>query len=138
MWHAIKTYLLYTWGGLHRYFGNQNNLAKEHRRAVHYFARAYEANPKMQRALLARAILLGRELGDEAGALADLALLLEQDPTYGPALFNRALVYQQMGKYQAALADLEAYLRLPQPDAYRQPARRLRQALEGILESGGA
>lgn len=133
MWQTLKAYLLYTWGGLHRYFGNQNNLVEEHRRAVHYFARAYAANPQMQQALLARAILLGRELDDVEGALADLGTLLEQDPAYGPALFNRALIYQQMGQYRPALADLNAYLRLPQDDAYRQPARRMRQVLEGIL-----
>ena len=36
-------------------------------------------------------------------------------------------------QYRLALADLNAYLRLPQSDAYRQPARRMRQVLEGIL-----
>ena len=137
MWQIIKSYLFYTWGGLHRYFGNQNNLADEHRRAIHYFGRAYRANPGMQQALLARAILLGRELEETEAALADLATLLKDDPTYGPALFNRALIYQQLGKYRLALADLKAYLRLPPSDPYREPARRMHQLLEAVLEGDG-
>ena len=77
MWRIIKSYLFYTWGGLHRYFGNQNNLVKEYRRAVDYFTRAYETNAEMQQALLARAVLLGRELAEPDAALADLETLLE-------------------------------------------------------------
>lgn len=134
MWKLIKSYLFYTWGGLHRYFGNQNNLVTEHRRAVHYFTRAYEANPEMEQALLARAILRGRELEETDAALADLETLLADDPTYGPALFNRALIYQQLGKYTLALADLNAYLRVPQADGYRESVRHMRRLLEAIVE----
>ena len=134
MWRVIKAYLFYTWGGLHRYFGNQNNLATEHRRAVHYFTRAYETNPEMQQALLARAVLLGRELEQTEAALADLQVLLADDPTHGSALFNRALIYQQLGQYQLALADVNAYLRVPQTDGYRESARHMRRLLEAVLE----
>lgn len=134
MWQTVKAYLLYTWGGLHRYFGNQNNLLKEHRRAVHYFTRAYETNPAMQEALLARAILLGREMDQPEAAIADLEALLAEDPTYGPALFNRALVYQQLGEYALALADVDAYLLLPQSDSYRQSALSMRRLLAAVVE----
>lgn len=136
MWRTIKAYLFYTWGGLHRYFGNQNNLPKEHRRAVHYFSRAYEANPAMQDALLARAILLARELDQPQAAIADFETLLAQDPIYGPALFNRALVYQQLGEYTLALADVNSYLRLPESDNYRQSALTMRRLLETVVEEG--
>lgn len=136
MWRTIKAYLLYTWGGLHRYFGNQNNLLKEHRRAAHYFTRAYETDPAMQQALLARAVLLGREMDQPEAAIADFETLLAEDPTYGPALFNRALVYQQLGKYSLALADVDAYLRLPQRDSYRQTALAMRRLLESVVEEG--
>ena len=134
MWRIIKSYLFYTWGGLHRYFGNQNNLVEEHRRAVHYFTRAYEANAGMEQALLARAVLLGRELAEPDAALADLETLLAEDPTHGPALFNRALIYQQQGKYRQALADLNQYLRVPQNDGYRESVRHMRRLLEAIVE----
>lgn len=134
MWRLIKSYLFYTWGGLHRYFGNQNNLANEHRRAVHYFTRAYETNPQMKQALLARAVLLGRELEETEAALADLETLLVEDPANGPALFNRALIYQQQGEYRLALADLNQYLRVPQTDDYRESVRQMRRLLEAIVE----
>lgn len=136
MWQTIKAYLLYTWGGLHRYFGNQNNLLHEHERAVHYFTRAYETNPAMQQALLARAILLGREMDRPEAALADFETVLRADPACGPALFNRALVYQQLGRYALALADLNAYLRLPESDPYRPTAQELQRLLLELVDEG--
>jgi tetratricopeptide (TPR) repeat protein len=134
MWRTIKAYLLYTWGGLHRYFGNQNSLTREHRRAVYYFTRAYETNPAMEQALLARAILLGREMEEPEAALADFDELLQKNPDNALALFNRALIYQQRGNYPEALADINAYLRLPANDPYRETARHMQHLLVGLLD----
>jgi tetratricopeptide (TPR) repeat protein len=122
MLRIIRAYLLYTWGGLHRYFGNKDNLPREHERAAHYFARAHQLHPGMVQARLARAIILWRELDRSDEAIADLTALLQDDPAYAMALFNRALAYQQAGRYALALADLEAFLALNRPGAYRQTA----------------
>lgn len=134
MWRIVKSYLLYTWGGLHRYFGNMNNIPHEHRRAVHYFTRAYETNPSMRRARLARAIILYREMDRLQEAIADFDALLQEDARYGPALLNRAMAHQQAGNYRMALDDLQAYLQLPQIDEYRDLALRLRGLLQDVVD----
>ncbi len=109
MFRMIWAYLLYTWGGLHRYFGNSNHARREHETAVDYFARALLIRPAFRQARLARGILLSRELERHDEALAEFNWLLEEDETDGEAKLNRAVMYQQIGKYAAALADFEAY-----------------------------
>ena len=133
MWRVFKAYLLYTWGGLHRYFGNLNNIPHEHERAVHYFTRAYNLNPAMHQARFARAVILWREMERVEEALADFDALLQQDSAYAPALLNRALVYQQIGKYEEALADLQTYLALPPGDQFRDVAQRLEPLLRDLI-----
>lgn len=139
MWRTLKAYLLYTWGGLHRYFGNQNNLVSEHRRAVHYFSRALQTRPDMRQARLARAVILWRELEENDDALADLNLLIEQNPADGAALFNRALAHQQAGRYAVALSDVERYLALPTTadgdDGYYETAVHMATLLRELLNS---
>lgn len=130
MLHAVWAYVLYTWGGLHRLFGNANNLRREHERAVHYFTRAYVVNPNMRRARLARGVILWRELGRVDEALTDFDALLEADPADGEALLNRALARQECGHYALALADINAYLELPRNEAFRDLALRLQRLLE--------
>lgn len=105
-------WLLYTWGGMHRYFGIQNSLAREYERAIHYFSRAYDVDPTFRAARLHRGILLGRELGRISEAIADFDALLEEDPTYNLALFNRAMMWMENGRFSQALEDMEAYLEL--------------------------
>lgn len=134
MWRVIRAYLLYTWGGLHRYFGNLNNLPREHERAVHYFTRAYDVNPAMREARLARAVILWRELERIKEALLDFDALIQEDPAYGAALLNRALVYQQAGDYQRALDDLESYLALPPDRDYRDLAERIEPLLRDLVQ----
>ncbi len=134
MLRFIWAYLVYTWGGLHRYFGNKSNLRREHETAVHYFSRAYEIDPAFRRARLERGTLLWRELNRSQDALADFDALLEEDSAYGPALFARALVTQEYGRYQDALNDLDNYLALPEPEPYWDEAKRAATLLRQILE----
>lgn len=139
-WRFIKSWLLYTWGGLHRYFGNQNVMRSEHERAVHYFTRAYETDPRFRLARLSRAILLGRELGRVREALADLDALLNEDPAFAPAVLNRGLMLPEVGRYREALQDLETYLSHSQWKEHRQEAERIVIALRTIvadLDDGG-
>jgi tetratricopeptide (TPR) repeat protein len=132
-WHFVKSWLYYTWGGLHRYFGNQNIMQSEHERAVHYFTKAYNTDPRFRQARLIRAILLGRELGRTDEALADFDALLADDPHYASALLNRGLVFQEIGRYQEALSDLQAYLNLNERDAHRLEAQRIVPLLQEII-----
>jgi tetratricopeptide (TPR) repeat protein len=133
MLRFIYAWLVYTWGGLHRYFGNQNSMRSEHERAVHYFTRAYEIDPDFRQARLARAILYFRELGRSQEALADFNALLADDPTYAEALLNRAMLAQEHGRYQDALDDLQAYLQLA-PDQHLIEVQRMAATLQALLD----
>ncbi len=132
MLRFLWAYLVYTWGGLHRYFGNQNSMRSEHEAAVRYFSKAYEIDPTFQRVRLERGVLLFRELGRMEEAQADFDALLEEDPEYAPALFNRAMLAQQNGRYPDALADLEAYQTLEDHE-YRREADQMIHLLRTLL-----
>jgi len=133
MLRFLWAYLVYTWGGLHRLFGNTNSMRSEHEAAVRYFNKAYEIDPTFQRVRLERGILLFRELGRYDEALADFnALLVDESGYERETLFNRALLYQQIARYQDALADLNAFLDLP-PGDYYQEAARMREVLQALL-----
>lgn len=125
----------YMWGSLHRHFGNRSAFRREHLAALRCFNRACDLDPNLLSARLDRGILLWRELGKVEEGLADFNHLLAGDPAYGPALLNRAMVYQEIGQYQAALSDLEAYLALPVEDeTYYQIAGRTADLLRKLLE----
>jgi tetratricopeptide (TPR) repeat protein len=131
---AIQARVFYSWGSLHRNFGNVSSLRSEHRAAVLRFTQAYEKDPGLRQARLDRGIVLYRELGQHEAALEDFNALLEEDPTYGPALLNRAMVGQERGEYATALADLEAYLAIsPEGDQYRSIADRTAALLREII-----
>lgn len=135
MWKFIYSWMLYTWGGLHRYFGNQNVIRHEFERAVHYFSRAYEVDPTFVNARLQRAVLLSRELGQHEAALVDLNGVLDVEPDNQEALFNRAMTYQTMGQYVEALTDFERFLTRSQPgDGYADEARRITAVLRDIIQ----
>lgn len=108
-------------------------MPSEHERAVHYFTRAYEADPRFRMARLSRAILLGRELGRPQEALDDFDALLQDDPQYGPALLNRGLMLQEIGRYHEALRDLEAYLNVIGEGQHRAEALRIITVLREIV-----
>ncbi len=137
MFRLIYAYLVYTWGGLHRYFGNLNSMRREQETAVRCFTRAYEIDPSFRRARLERGVLLWRELGDIPAALADFDALLADDPDYAPALLNRAMTRQDCGRFTDALADLERYLQLPaqETELYRAEAVRMTAVLRELQNS---
>ena len=135
MMRFVWAWMLYTWGGLHRYFGIQNSLVREHERAIHYFSRAYAFDPTFRAARLHRAILLGRELGRIAEAIADFDGLLDEDPTYYLALFNRGMMLMENGRFSQALDDMQAYLALADAsDENWADAQRIVRLLQDIGE----
>jgi tetratricopeptide (TPR) repeat protein len=138
MWRIIWARVLYMWGSLHRNFGNRSSFNREHQYAVRRFSQAIEMDPELREARLDRGILLYRELGLLDEAKADFDALLDEDPAYGPALLNRALLAQERGQYALALADLDAYLLLPQEDeAYRRLAERTADVLREVVADLG-
>ncbi len=134
MFRYLLARIYYMWGSLHRNFGNRNNFEREHLLAIKRFTQAYEKDSSLREARLDRGIILYRELGRFDEAMADFDALLAQDPTYGPALLNRAMAAQEQGHYTEALADLETYLNLPSAsDEYRRLAERTAQLLREIV-----
>ncbi len=135
MYRFILARIYYMWGSLHRNFGNKSSFEREHRSAIKRFTQAYETDPSLREARLDRGIILYRELGLHAEAMADFDALLAEDPQYGPALLNRAMVEQENGRYPEALADLEAYLALPVEDKeYRRLAERTAALLREVID----
>ena len=133
MLRFLWAYLVYTWGGLHRLFGNQNSMRSEHETAVRYFTKAYEIDPTFHRVRLERGILLFRELGQYDEALVDFNFLLEEGSDYSNlAILNRALLHQQKAQFEDALADLDTFLEQPDDDYYAE-AIRMREILQTLL-----
>ena len=133
MLSTVWAYLVYTWGGLHRYFGNHSHIRSEHETAVRYFARAYTIAPDYRQARLARGVLLARELGRYDEALAEFNWLLARDAANGEAILNRAMLYQQIGNFEAALADFEAYTARGGALEYMEEAERTAVILRELL-----
>ena len=142
MFRLLLARIYYMWGSLHRNFGNQTSFLREHQAAVRRFSRAYELDPNLRQARLDRGIIYFREMTRYDEALSDFNALLEEDAEYGPALLNRAMVYQEQGQYQNALTDLEQFLTLENEDPeYVILARRtavLLKELVAELEGDGA
>lgn len=135
MYRYILARIYYMWGSLHRNFGNKSSFDREHRSAIKRFTQAYETDPSLREARLDRGIILYRELGLHEEAMAEFDALLAEDPHYGPALLNRAMVAQESGRYPDALADLETYLTLPVEDKeYRRLAERTAALLREVID----
>lgn len=113
MFRLLLARMHYMWGSLHRNFGNHSSFVREHEAAVRRFTRAYQLDPNLRQARLDRAIVCFRELSRLDEALADFDALLAEDPHYGAALLNRAMLAQERGQYRQALTDLETFLTLP-------------------------
>lgn len=135
---VIWSYWLYTWGGLHRYFGNQNSTIREYERAVYYFKRSYEVNPHFAYARLQRAIILGRELRRFEESLAEFDAYLQTEPNDGRALLNKGLVLQGYGRFPEALETIQQYLNLPEQDEHYEEAQRIAGYLQEIIDETAA
>lgn len=108
-------------------------MRSEHELAVRYFSKALAIAPGFQQARLARGVLLARELGQLEAALADFDAVLQAEPENGEALLNRALVLQQNGRYQQAIADLTAYLALPERDGHYEEGKQILRLLQEMV-----
>ena len=94
------------------------------------FATAVELYEKLveEKPLARNKAFLGAALGaagrnDESVDLSTQAI--EQDPEYGLAYYNRALVLQRMGKKSRAVKDLNQALEADLPRRFRSAARRM-------------
>ena len=136
MFRFTLAYLIHYWGGMYRFIGNRYNMTEAHRMAVRLFSLAYQVDTTYRKARLDRGVLYWRELGRFKEALEDFDALLQEDPGYIQAIFNRAMAYQGCGRFADAIRDLETYLELTSPheDDYYLVAKRNLILLKGLLE----
>jgi tetratricopeptide (TPR) repeat protein len=93
--------------------------------AVELYEKQVEEKPLARNKAFLGAALGAAERHEESVDLSTQAI--EQDPEYGLAYYNRALVLQRMGKKSRAVKDLEKALEVDLP-------RRFRSAARGMLE----
>jgi tetratricopeptide (TPR) repeat protein len=93
--------------------------------AVELYEKLVEEKPLARNKAFLGAALGAAERSDESVDLSTQAI--EQDPEYGLAYYNRALVLQRMGKKSRAVKDLEKALKADLP-------RRFRSSAKGMLE----
>jgi tetratricopeptide (TPR) repeat protein len=93
--------------------------------AVGLYEKLVEEKPLARNKAFLGAALGAAERNEESVDLSTQAI--EQDPEYGLAYYNRALVLQRMGKKSRAVKDLEKALGADLP-------RRFRSASRGMLE----
>ncbi len=134
MFKFLWSWALFTWGGLHRYFGHANVMLSEHERAIHYFERAYQVDPSFTAARLHKGVLLSREFGRHDEALTIFDAILDEEPDNGVALLNRAMALQDNGRFPEALADLERYLELPTRDSHWEEVQRMIKPLRDVVK----
>ena len=90
--------------------GNAYGNRQEHRAAVGNYTRAIVLDPTYTYVYFSRGVLRWRELGEYEEAIEDLSRVLELDPGWAEAIFNRALAYKMNMQYEDAIADFERYL----------------------------
>jgi tetratricopeptide (TPR) repeat protein len=93
--------------------------------AVELYEKLVEEKPLARNKAFLGAALGAAERNDESVDLSTQAI--EQDPEYGLAYYNRALVLQRMGKKSRVVKDLNKALEADLP-------RRFRTAARGMLE----
>jgi tetratricopeptide (TPR) repeat protein len=93
--------------------------------AVELYENLVEEKPVARNKAFLGAALGAAERNEESVDLSTQAI--EQDPEYGLAYYNRALVLQRMGKKSRAVKDLKKALKVDLP-------RRFRSAARGMLE----
>ncbi|MDQ3860464.1 MAG: tetratricopeptide repeat protein [Actinomycetota bacterium] len=97
----------------------------DYARAVELYEQLVEEKPLARNKAFLGAALGASERYDESVDLSTQAI--EDDPGYGLAYYNRALVLQRMGKKSRAIKDLKKALEADLP-------RRFRSAARGMLE----
>jgi tetratricopeptide (TPR) repeat protein len=108
---AVLSYIHYSIGLTHRYWGNAHGLQSEYEKAIEQFNRALSYKPDYARIYLDRGILYWREMDHPRRAIHDLTQALTLDPGLAEAQFNRGIAHQQLREYDEAIADFNQYLK---------------------------
>ena len=104
---------------------NRTFRSGDYAKAVGLYEKLVEEKPLARNKAFLGAALGASERNEESVDLSTQAI--EQDPEYGLAYYNRALVLQRMGKKSRVVKDLNRALEADLP-------RRFRSAARGMLE----
>jgi len=111
-WYEIAlSYIHFSIGLAHRYWGNAHSLQSEYEKAIEQFTRALTYKPDYAKVYLSRGILYWREMDHPRRAIYDLTEALALDSSLIEARFNRGVAHQQLREYDEAIADFRAYIR---------------------------
>ena len=91
--------------------------------AVELYEKLVQEKPLARNKAFLGAALGAADRNEESVDLSTQAI--EQDPEYGLAYYNRALVLQRMGKKSRAVKDLNKALEVDLPRRFRSAARRM-------------
>ena len=107
---TVLSYIYYSIGLAHRYWGNAHGLQSEYEKAIEHFNRALSYKPDYAKIYLDRGILYWREMDHPRRAIYDFSQALTLDAELVKARFNRGIAHQQLREYGKAIADFQAYL----------------------------
>ncbi len=124
-WSRIQAWWHYWLGASYRHWANARGDRESYHAAIREFDRALALNPTLAQAHLDRGILYWRELDHPRRALVDLTQALELDPELHEARFNRGVAYQQLGEYEAAIEEFQAYLAVGEHPYWREYAEKM-------------
>jgi tetratricopeptide (TPR) repeat protein len=99
----------------------------DYAKAVEFYEKLVREKPLARNKAFLGAALGASERNEESVDLSTQAI--EQDPEYGLAYFNRALVLQRMGKKSRVVKDLNRALEVDLPRRFRSAAKRMLEEL---------
>jgi len=120
-----------------RHMGNAYSNRQEHRAAVANYTRAIVLDPAYAYCYFSRGVLRWRELGEYEEAISDFSMVLELEPDWADALFNRALAYKMSKRNENAVADFEQYLEKGTDEFWLEATRRQLDELADLAAAGG-
>jgi tetratricopeptide (TPR) repeat protein len=127
---AVLSYIHYSIGLAHRFWGNTHGLQSEYEKAIGQFNRALSYKPDYAKVYLDRGILYWREMDHPRRAIYDLSHALTLDSGLLEALFNRGIAHQQLREYHEAITDFQAYLQEGNHPYWREYAESMIKELE--------
>ncbi|MBK9713507.1 MAG: hypothetical protein IPO81_19735 [Kouleothrix sp.] len=135
-WRRALAYWWYAWGLSWCYWGIRWANQAYFRSGIRSFDRALRLWPQFARGYYRRGLIRGRELGDHAAGIADMAGAIALAPDWAEPYLQRGLFQRFHGDQRAALADLRRYLALSHDPSWRGEAERQIALIETELSEG--
>ena len=137
LWRRALAYCWYAWGLSWCYWGIRSANRSFFRAGIRAFDRSLRLWPGFAQAYYRRGLIRGRELGDQPGALGDMARAIELAPGWADPYLQRGLFERFHGDQRAAIADLEHYLALGSDSFWRGEAERQLAMIRAELRENG-